>query len=127
MTIDLLNAQLPLIKAAAGALNSDQVSRYARLRQLLGNDGPQARNTFETEFTAYYGLNAGGVTPRFREVYYDRLYALRGKTLDDPPYASLLRELYEIPRHKGDKALPCSFVSKLIAIQTNPDRYSTNM
>jgi hypothetical protein len=116
MMIDLLTAQLPLIEAAAGALDSEQVRRYARLRQLLGNNGPPARQTFETEFTRYYGLNVGGVTPRFREVYYDRLYALRGMALDDPPYASLLRELYEIPRHRGDNALPCSFVSKLIAI-----------
>ena len=75
MMIDLLTAQLPLIKAAAGALDFGPIRRYARLRELLGSDRSQARKTFEAEFTAYYGLNAGGVTPRFREVYYDRLYA----------------------------------------------------
>lgn len=31
--------QLPLIKAAAGALDFGPVRRYARLRELLGNDG----------------------------------------------------------------------------------------
>jgi hypothetical protein len=112
----LLTAQLPLIEAAAGALDPKPVRTYTRLRQLLGTEGAQARVAFETEFTRYYGLNSGGVTPQFRTVYFDRLYALRGEAINDSCYAPLLQELYEIPRHKGDKALPCSFVSKLIAI-----------
>jgi len=124
---DLLTAQLPLIKAAAAALESKPVCTYARLRQLLDIKGAQARTTFEAEFTGYYGLKSGGVTPRFREIFFDRLYALRGKAIGEPTYARLLRELYEIPRHKRDKALPCSFVSKLIAIhdESRPlfDRY----
>jgi hypothetical protein len=123
----LLTAQLPLIKAAAGALEAKPVRTYARLRQLLVKEDAQARTAFETEFTGYYGLKSGGVTPQFRKVFFDRLYALRGKAIDEPLYALLLRELYEIPRHKGDKALPCSFVSKLIAIhdESRPlfDRY----
>lgn len=124
---DLLTAQLPLIKAAADALESKPVCTYARLRQLLDTKGAHARATFEAEFTEYYGLKSGGVTPRFRKVFFDRLYALRGKAIGDPTYARLLRKLYEIPRHKSDKALPCSFVSKLIAIhdESRPlfDRY----
>lgn len=125
--IDLLTAQLPLIKDAAGALDCKQVRRYAFIRELLGKNDPQARRKFETEFTVYYGLKAGGVTDHFREVYFERLYALRGKTIDDSSYAPLLRHFYKIRRHKGDKALPCSFVSKLIAIhdESRPlfDRY----
>lgn len=124
---NLQTAQFPLIRAAAGALDSEPVRTYARLRQLLVLEDAQARTEFEAKFTEYYGLKSGGVTPQFREVFFDRLYALRGKAINDPPYAPLLRELYEIPRHKGDKALPCSFVSKLIAIhdESRPlfDRY----
>jgi hypothetical protein len=113
---NLLTAQLPLMKAAADALDFKPVRTYARLRQLLSMEGAEARRTFETEFTRYYGLNAGGVTPQFREVYFDRLYSLRGEAINESCYASLLRELYEIRRHIGDRALHCSFVSKLVAI-----------
>lgn len=113
---NLLTAQIPLIEAAAGALESEPVHTYACLRQLLGMEDAQARRSFETKFTRYYGLNAAGVTDRFRKVYFKRLYALRGQKIRDSSYAPLLRDLYKIRRHKGDNALPCSFVSKLIAI-----------
>lgn len=113
---ELFTAQLPLIKEAADNLDPSLVSVYTGLCQSLKKNGSAERRTFESEFASYYGLNYAGLTPQFRKVYFDRLYGLRGKKIDDSTYAPLLRELYEIPRRKGDKALQCSFVSKLVAI-----------
>ncbi|MBX5453435.1 MAG: hypothetical protein K6U10_05785 [Acidobacteriia bacterium] len=114
-----LSAQLAEIEKAANRLDPNEVATYRYLRALLQRDDADARQIFEKMFIAYYGLNSGGITDKFREAYFDRLYELRGKPIDDACYDRLLWELYEIPRHegkKGRKSLQFSFVSKLVSI-----------
>ncbi|HXC52187.1 MAG TPA: hypothetical protein VN634_14975 [Candidatus Limnocylindrales bacterium] len=93
---------------------------YLDLKALLHDRSEKACRKFKQLFTGYYGLNVGGLTSDFKDRYFQILF--------DPPLveptatpdvASILEELSELPRRKGDKALPFSFVSKLANIHSD--------
>lgn len=127
-------------------VDAGSVRTYLELRRLLasvaGSAGPSEngmrfgnvihseqhrdRLLFEKRFAYYYGLNSPGLTDEFRRRYFRLLWAFRMPAGGDP-YAELLQDLYQIRRSNGGRALPCSFVAKLVAIhdESRPlyDRY----
>ena len=107
--------QLILLGEAAVHLKEENISPYLELKRLLTNKPSGYQREFRRIFESYYGLNAGGVTDAFKDRYFELLFGLKIQDHDDP-HSPILMELYEIPRRKGDKALQCSFVSKLVAI-----------
>jgi len=113
--------QLRLLSEALAYLRYADYAPYLTLKRLFlaRQDGYQA--LFCREFARFYGLNAGGVTEAFKKRYFELLFGLRIQEGVDP-YTPILTELYEIPRRQGDKALQCSFVSKLVAMhdETRP-------
>lgn len=125
--MNALNAhQASVLSEATKHVKREDVTRYLALKQMLSQRQPGFREEFRKEFTNFYGLNAGGVTETFKDRYFDILLGATVETGEDP-YTPILRDLYEIPRRKGDKALQYSFVSKLVAMrdETRPlfDRY----
>jgi len=107
--------QMGLLGVAITHLREADFSRYLKLKLLLAEKPRGFKTDFRQAFGIYYGLNAGGVTEAFKDRYFDLLFSLKLQD-DGDPYTPILRELYEIPRRKKDKALQCSFVSKLVAI-----------
>jgi hypothetical protein len=107
--------QLILLREATMHLEETNVSPYLTLRYLLTKKPAGFQAEFRRIFESYYGLNSGGLTEAFKNRYFDLLFGLEIQDHDDP-HTRILAELYEIPRRKGDKALQCSFVSKLVAI-----------
>jgi len=101
--------------AACPSPKPKDVATYLEIRGLLTSDNPDDRARLERLFASFYGLNpfVAGV---YKRRYFDILRSLRGAKLPSDPYSGVLRELYEVPRAKGDQALQCSFVSKLISI-----------
>jgi hypothetical protein len=107
--------QLILLGEATMHMEETNVSPYLMLKHLLTKKPAGFQADFRRIFESYYGLNAGGVTDAFKDRYFGLLFGLEIQGHDDP-YTPILMELYAIPRRKGDKALQCSFVSKLVAI-----------
>jgi hypothetical protein len=104
-----------LLAKAAKARKADDFSKYFEIKDLLATKAPEARAKFRRLFTQWYGLNSAGLTDAFRDRYFQLLFAAKPVGKRDP-YSSILLDLYEIPRRKGDPSLQCSFVSKLVAI-----------
>jgi len=113
--------QLDVLSQASEHLAADDFAPYLQLRRLLRDESAESREEFRSTFESYYGLKAGGVTDAFRDRYFEILYGLELQEGTDP-YTPILKDLYQIPRHKGDRALAASFVSKLVAIhdETRP-------
>jgi len=113
--------QLSLLSEAVGHLSYDEFAPYLELKDLFVKKMDGYQQKFRSVFELFYGLNAGGLADTFKKRYFELLFGLRIQEGVDP-YTPILRELYEIPRLKGDKALQCSFVSKLVAIhdETRP-------
>ena len=107
--------QLNLLDVAIAYLREENFSPYLMLKCLLAEKPRGFQADFRQIFENYYGLNAGGVTDAFKDRYFDLLFSLEFQD-DVEPYTPILKELYEIPRRKGDKGLQCSFVSKMVAI-----------
>ena len=89
---------------------------YLELKTLLSEKSASAHNRFRTLFTNFYGLNVGGLSEQFKDRYFEILFAGDFVRNGEPDFDSLLSELSNIPRRKGDRAMPFSFVSKLVAI-----------
>ena len=89
---------------------------YLALKDLLLDPSPQARKDFRQLFTNYYGLNTGGLTPEFKDRFFEILFS--GEVIVDgrPDFVAILSELSLFKRRKGDFAMPFSFVSKLVAM-----------
>jgi hypothetical protein len=113
--------QLSLLREAIKKLDAEGLQTYLTLKRLLREQPDGFKDQFRRMFENYYGLNTGGVTGPFKNRYFELLFGLKLEEGVDP-YTPILKELYEIPRRKGDKALECSFVSKLVAIhdETRP-------
>lgn len=112
--ISLSHHQLACLGKAATQVDSDSITTYLALKARLHSTEAADRAEFRHQFTQYYRLNSGGLTEPFKQRYFELLFALDPNQAD--PYTPLLLELYEFPRRQGDKALQCSFVSKLVAI-----------
>ena len=92
----------------------DSVRKYLNLRSMFSE--MSKRTLFESEYSSYYGLRAAGLTEKWLKRYFELLFGYKDVQLTAPePYRSLLMDLYEYPRRKGDKVLQFSFVSKLVA------------
>lgn len=111
------DCELELLKKAAA--DREQLSKttdvYLKLRGLLADTSPDGERSFSELFSKYYGLNSAGLTSEWKEKYFSLLFAFREKVPDEP-HRFALRELFRLPRRKGDNALQFSFVSKLVAI-----------
>src|SRR5271170_1697001 len=89
---------------------------YLELKELLPNDGHQARKKFRALFINYYGLNVGGLTDEFKDRFFEILFGCNVIVNGQPDFCTILAELNRIPRKEGDCAMQFSFVSKLVAI-----------
>jgi hypothetical protein len=113
--------QLALLSEAIAHLKDSDILPYLKLKRMLTDQPVGFQPEFRQTFERYYGLNAAGVSDAFKRRYFELLFDLKLKE-DGDPYTSILKELYSVLRRKEDKALQCSFVSKLVAIhdETRP-------
>jgi len=113
--------QLQLLREARHHLKDKDIAPYLRLKRLLAEKPVNYEVEFRRVFASYYGLNVAGLSPAFKDRYFERLFGLRLRPGVDP-YTPLLRELHEIPGLNGKQGLHCSFVSKLVSIhdETRP-------
>jgi hypothetical protein len=106
-----------LLKDAAK--DTDQIastaSKYVKVRKLLADGSLAAEKEFRVKFSVYYGLNAAGLSDKWRERYFKLLFSFRER-MPDEPHRLALQKLFQIKRRQGDKALQFSFVSKLVGI-----------
>ena len=109
--INLNHHQRELLEMASENLKEEEIDTYIKLRTLL----PEKSMVFRNLFKNYYRLNNAFLSEAFEDRFFELLFTLNIKDSTDP-YTPILKELYEIPRQKGDKSLQCSFVSKLVAI-----------
>jgi hypothetical protein len=108
--------QLGLLRKAVSYLELKDISPYLTLRELLNEKRAGFEEEFTPKFEKYYGLRGrAGLTDDFKKRYFEILFSLKVKDHNDP-HTPILKELYEFRRLQGDKALQCSFVSKLVAI-----------
>ena len=121
--------QLDLLGKAVAHLRQEEFAPYLRLKHLLSERPSGFQVEFRRTFANYYGLQHGGLADAFKDRYFELLFELKLQDVADP-YTPILKELYEIPRRLGDKALQCSFVSKLVAVhdESRPiyDRHVSN-
>jgi hypothetical protein len=108
-----MNIQAQRLEIACKSITKKDVDPYCLLRSWLTD--PSKRNDFEKRFKHYYGLNAGGMTDKWKEEYFKRLFSIDIAVTTDP-YTPVLMHLYTYKRRKGDQVLAFSFVSKLVAI-----------
>ena len=90
---------------------------YLDLKELLRDDSASARELFQDRFTGIYGLNVRGLTDAFKKRFFEILFD--DKTCGDgqPDYGAILTQLSRFKRKTGSRALPLSFVSKLVAMR----------
>jgi hypothetical protein len=112
----LTTSQCDLLSKAAECCAASDLDPYFELRRLLASVHNEDRLEFKRRFTTYYRLNHGGLTEAFKARFFELLFAFKLASGSRDPYEPLLRELYEFPRRKGDRALQASFVSKLVAV-----------
>ena len=74
---------------------------YLDLKELLRDDSRFGRGLFRDRFTAFYGLNVGGLTDEFKnrffEILFDDDFAVGGH----PDHARVLNELSTFKRKTG--------------------------
>ena len=113
--MDLTPDHLEALRRAERLLLNREFQPYLELKARLpaARLHTEVRSEFRKIFCKYYGLNTAGLTDAFKDRYFEILLT------EDvvPDYTLLLNILSEIPRKKGDFALPFSFVSKLVAMQ----------
>src|SRR5580704_1123076 len=102
----------------AAADNKERIAKsakiYRELRQCLAWASPASDEHFKKRFSRYYGIHAAGLSAKWKESYFQLLFAFREK-MPNEPHLIALTKLLPIERIKGDKALQFSFVSKLVA------------
>lgn len=105
----------PLFARAVKKQDPEGLKEYFELKRLLAIGTSAARTEFRNRFAKWYRLNSAGLSDAFKDRYFDHLFAAKPVGQEDP-YTAILLDLYKIRRRKGDRALQCSFVSKLVAI-----------
>ena len=108
--------QITALQDAESLMFHSDFCPYLELKKLLSEKSASAHGRFRTLFTTFYGLNVGGLTEEFKDRYFEILFAGDFLRNGQPDFASILNELSDIPRRTGDRAMPFSFVSKLVAI-----------
>lgn len=115
-----------LLEKAANSIEKNAFARYFDLKRLLASGDYDA---FQREFTTYYRLNIGGLTPAFKTRYFEHLFKCSPVGQADP-YTPILLDLFAFERRKGGTSIQASFVSKLVAIhdESRPiyDRHVSN-
>ena len=66
---------------------------YLELKELLPDANPEARARFRALFAHYYNLNTGGLTPEFKDRFFEILFAGNVIVNGRPNYAPILTEL----------------------------------
>jgi hypothetical protein len=108
-----MKVQVERLKKVCEKITEKDVDPYCRLRAWLFDHSK--RKDFEKLFKQYYGLDAGGMTAKWKEEYFRSLFSMDISVIADP-YTLVLKELYQYKRIKGDNVLAFSFVSKLVSI-----------
>jgi hypothetical protein len=88
---------------------------YLELKDLLPDASPLSRRRFRSLFTRYYGLNVGGLTDEFKDLFFEILFSDKVIVNGQAEFSTILTVLSGIRRKKKDYAMPFSFVSKLVA------------
>src|SRR4051794_23681285 len=84
---------------------------YLELKALLPDPDPEARDRFRALFTRFYGFNVGGLTEEFKAKFFEILHGRSPLLNERPDFLSILHQLSEIKRKKGDYVMPFSFAS----------------
>jgi hypothetical protein len=108
-----MNIQAERLNKVCEKISEKDVIPYCQLRAWVSD--PFKRKDFEKLFKQYYGLDAGGMTDKWKEEYFKTLFSIDISVTTDP-YTSILKKLYELKRRKGDNVLAFSFVTKLVSI-----------
>jgi len=106
---------LELLRNATDVLREKDVKTYFSLREGLRNPAHLDRSFFSRKFASYYGLNRAHLGSPLTTKFFELLFNFPNANYAEP-YGDLLKQLYDIPRQKGDRVLCFSFVTKLIAI-----------
>jgi hypothetical protein len=117
--MELRETQIKALREAETLMVCCDFCPYLDLKALLKDASPLARRKFEPLFTSYYKLNVGGLTPDFKIRYFNILFDPPLAADGTPDVGAILGQLGELPRRKGDTALPFSFVSKLANIHSD--------
>jgi len=113
--MELTTERIDALRKAQELMDQRDFCPYLELKKLIHS--PPDRKHFEDLFVRYYGLNIGGLTPDFRELFFDTLFDTPKVTSKD--ILTILETLSKVSRtnrKKGGCALQFSFASKLIAI-----------
>lgn len=117
-----------LLEKAAERIRPTDFDGYFGLKDLLASKDHKDRREFQRRFASYYRLHNAGLTDAFKKRYFTLFFEFQPRQKD--PYTSLLLELYNIPRRKGDHSIQASFVSKMVAMrdESRPlfDRHVSN-
>jgi hypothetical protein len=73
-----------LLGKAAGVLRAKDITEYGFLRGFVSSGMTGDRHEFERRFSSYYGLDAAGLMPEFRGMYFEILFGYRTHEQCDP-------------------------------------------
>lgn len=89
---------------------------YLDLKAMLRDTAPETRKRFRALFMMFYAFNAGGLTDKFKERFFEILHGSNVLLNKKPDFLGIFKQLSGFKRRNGDFAIPFSFVSKLVAI-----------
>lgn len=125
--MELEDRHLRALERAERLLVHSSFCPYLELKELFRRNDPDSRYLFRSLFADYYRLNSAGLTPEFKNRFFEILFSSDVIRSGAPDFQGILHELSVFPGRNGHCALPLSFVSKLVGIhmESSPifDRY----
>jgi hypothetical protein len=112
---------VPILGRAAAALDEADIAAYAWLRAFVAGGMDGDRTLFRRRYSAYYRLDRAGLSRRFKDTYFELLFAYR-PTSEPDPYTPLLCALRRYKRRPAgapatsSPLFAASFATKLVAI-----------
>ena len=103
-----------------GKIEIESLDVYDYLKKTFNETNVSKNYFFQFVFRSFYGLDSAGLSPKFKEAYFELLEKNRNMTIEnaDSAFKSIASELYRIPNLKTEKnegfSLQISFVSKLV-------------
>jgi hypothetical protein len=97
-------------RAVVDAIGPRSVERYIQIRRTYLETNVSESPDFQSAFRLFYRLDNAGLTPEFKDQYFELMEAARDSA---PNLRSLALALYAFPNRKGQRSLQFSFVTKL--------------
>ncbi|GGP26837.1 hypothetical protein [Silvimonas amylolytica] len=95
------------------ALNKESIDVYRFLSERYLSVDPGADAVFQFMFRSFYRLDNAGLTPKFKQRYFDLMQDAKEAGRAD--LVSIVKELWKFPNRKGQQSLQFSFATKLAA------------